>query len=221
MLPRELNIDEIKQMAEHCPKPLGLELFVHGALCYGISGRCYWSSYMGGKSGASGKMCAALPQNLQAGRPARKVFFLSGFKPGCVDQGAVGCSANQDLENRGPQKGPPLCVLYRERLPHAPGSWGVTPRPKRMLCSFLNGLWEGPALTIPFCLSVPKSPSRPMGIPVPACCWGGCGEAAQTPSWCPGNPFFRGIYFASGMRMNPGMPPSKSENRSQNMGSTF
>ncbi|MDA8141444.1 MAG: U32 family peptidase [Desulfobacteraceae bacterium] len=55
VLPRELNIEEIKLMAAACPPELGLELFVHGALCYGVSGRCYWSSYMGGKSGLRGR----------------------------------------------------------------------------------------------------------------------------------------------------------------------
>ena len=54
VLPRELNIDEIKSVAEACPHNLGLEVFVHGALCYGVSGRCYWSSYLGGKSGLRG-----------------------------------------------------------------------------------------------------------------------------------------------------------------------
>ncbi|MGD9082975.1 MAG: peptidase U32 family protein, partial [Desulfobacterales bacterium] len=55
VLPRELNIDEIKAMALDCPKGLDLEVFIHGALCYGVSGRCYWSSYLGGKSGLRGR----------------------------------------------------------------------------------------------------------------------------------------------------------------------
>jgi putative protease len=55
VLPRELNIDEVKAMALDCPKGLDLEVFIHGALCYGVSGRCYWSSYLGGKSGLRGK----------------------------------------------------------------------------------------------------------------------------------------------------------------------
>jgi len=54
VLPRELGIDEIRSMAEACPKGIGLEVFVHGALCYGVSGRCYWSSFLGGKSGLRG-----------------------------------------------------------------------------------------------------------------------------------------------------------------------
>ncbi len=55
VIPRELNIDEIKVLAGSCPPGLDLEVFVHGALCYGISGRCYWSSYLGGKSGLRGR----------------------------------------------------------------------------------------------------------------------------------------------------------------------
>lgn len=55
VLPRELNLDEIKDMARACPPGLDLEIFVHGALCYAVSGRCYWSSYMGGKSGLRGR----------------------------------------------------------------------------------------------------------------------------------------------------------------------
>lgn len=55
VLPRELNIDEIRAMADVCPNGLALEIFVHGALCFGVSGRCYWSSYLGGKSGLRGR----------------------------------------------------------------------------------------------------------------------------------------------------------------------
>ncbi len=55
VIPRELNIDEMKAMAAVCPDTLGLEAFIHGALCYGVSGRCYWSSYLGGRSGLRGR----------------------------------------------------------------------------------------------------------------------------------------------------------------------
>ncbi len=55
ILPRELSIDEIRTLATACPENLDLELFVHGALCWCVSGRCYWSSYMGGKSGLRGR----------------------------------------------------------------------------------------------------------------------------------------------------------------------
>ncbi|MBC18150.1 MAG: peptidase U32 [Desulfovibrio sp.] len=55
VVPRELNLDEVKMMADACPKDLDLEIFVHGALCHCVSGRCYWSSYLGGKSGLRGR----------------------------------------------------------------------------------------------------------------------------------------------------------------------
>ncbi len=68
ILPRELSIDEIRLMGEACPEDLELELFVHGALCYCVSGRCYWSSYMGGKSGLRGR-CV---------QPCRRVYRQGG-----------------------------------------------------------------------------------------------------------------------------------------------
>lgn len=55
VIPRELNLDEAKIMADRCPEGMELELFVHGALCHCVSGRCYWSSYLGGKSGLRGR----------------------------------------------------------------------------------------------------------------------------------------------------------------------
>jgi putative protease len=68
VLPRELNIDELKALAADCPPGLGLEVFIHGALCYGVSGRCYWSSYFGGKSGLRGR-CV---------QPCRRLFTQKG-----------------------------------------------------------------------------------------------------------------------------------------------
>ncbi len=70
VLPRELGIDEIKEMAKACPEHFGLEVFVHGALCYGVSGRCYWSSFLGGKSGLRGS-CV---------QPCRRRYTHSGKK---------------------------------------------------------------------------------------------------------------------------------------------
>jgi U32 family peptidase len=68
VLPRELNVDEIKQLANACPEHIGLEVFVHGALCYGVSGRCYWSSFLGGKSGLRGR-CV---------QPCRRLYWQNG-----------------------------------------------------------------------------------------------------------------------------------------------
>jgi putative protease len=70
VIPRELHVDEIRAMAAACPQGLRLEVFIHGALCYGVSGRCYWSSYMGGKSGLRGR-CV---------QPCRRIYDLKGQK---------------------------------------------------------------------------------------------------------------------------------------------
>ncbi|MBT8342931.1 MAG: U32 family peptidase [Desulfatitalea sp.] len=74
VLPRELTVDEIKLMAAACPPDIGLELFVHGALCYGVSGRCYWSSYLGGKSGLRGR-CVQPCRRRYRYQQAEKRFF--------------------------------------------------------------------------------------------------------------------------------------------------
>jgi len=70
ILPRELSIDEIRTMGEACPEGLDLECFVHGALCYCVSGRCYWSSYMGGKSGLRGRCVQPCRRVYRQGGPA-------------------------------------------------------------------------------------------------------------------------------------------------------
>ncbi|MBF0225493.1 MAG: U32 family peptidase [Desulfobacterales bacterium] len=74
VVPRELTIDEIKSMAEECPKNLKIETFVHGALCYGVSGRCYWSSYLGGKSGLRGRCVQPCRRIYTQGQNSKKFF---------------------------------------------------------------------------------------------------------------------------------------------------
>lgn len=75
ILPRELSIDEIRQMGEACPEGLELECFVHGALCYCVSGRCYWSSYMGGKSGLRGRCVQPCRRVYRQGGPAIQALW--------------------------------------------------------------------------------------------------------------------------------------------------
>ena len=74
VLPRELSIDEVKAIAAGCPESIGLEIFVHGALCYGVSGRCYWSSYMGGKSSLRGRCVQPCRRQYNHGRQTRRYF---------------------------------------------------------------------------------------------------------------------------------------------------
>ncbi|MCQ8903306.1 MAG: DUF3656 domain-containing protein [Methanothrix sp.] len=67
VLARELSLDEIKDIKRASDdRGIGLEVFVHGALCYSYSGQCLLSSSMGGRSGNRG-MCA---------QPCRKPYTL-------------------------------------------------------------------------------------------------------------------------------------------------
>lgn len=55
VLARELSLDEIRSVRSQTS--LELEVFASGALCLGCSGKCYLSSFIGGRSGNRG-MCA-------------------------------------------------------------------------------------------------------------------------------------------------------------------
>lgn len=79
VLPRELNVDEIKQMAQACPRGLSLEVFIHGALCYGVSGRCYWSSFLGGKSGLRGRCVQPCRRRYKQGNQDNRYFSCQDF----------------------------------------------------------------------------------------------------------------------------------------------
>ena len=56
VLSRELSLEEIKRIHESCPE-VELEVFVHGALCMCVSGQCWFSAMLGGRSANRG-MCA-------------------------------------------------------------------------------------------------------------------------------------------------------------------
>ncbi|HEY6838254.1 MAG TPA: peptidase U32 family protein, partial [Geobacteraceae bacterium] len=53
VLARELHLDEIGAIVR--ATPLEIECFIHGALCFSISGQCYFSSFLGGHSGNRGR----------------------------------------------------------------------------------------------------------------------------------------------------------------------
>lgn len=53
VLARELTLPEIQHIRSQTQ--MELEHFIHGALCFCFSGQCYFSSYLGGKSGNRGR----------------------------------------------------------------------------------------------------------------------------------------------------------------------
>ena len=66
VLARELAVDEIAAIA--ASTPVEIECFVHGALCFSISGQCFFSSLLGGHSGNRGR-CA---------QPCRRLYNHRG-----------------------------------------------------------------------------------------------------------------------------------------------
>lgn len=53
ILSRELTLTQIKDIRQHTD--IELEVFVHGAMCQAVSGRCYLSTYLLGRSGNCGE----------------------------------------------------------------------------------------------------------------------------------------------------------------------
>lgn len=69
ILARELSREEISHITRECP--IETEIFVHGALCMSVSGQCYMSAFLGGRSGNRGS-CAGtcrLPFDAGSARP--------------------------------------------------------------------------------------------------------------------------------------------------------
>ena len=69
VLARELSLAEIASIAKRCGDT-ELEVFVHGALCYSISGLCLFGAMEKGRSGNRGKCpyCCRLPYADESGR---------------------------------------------------------------------------------------------------------------------------------------------------------
>jgi putative protease len=64
ILARELTLDEIKRIRK--ATSIELECFIHGALCVGMSGQCYMSYALGGRSGNRG----------QCAQPCRRIYSV-------------------------------------------------------------------------------------------------------------------------------------------------
>ena len=106
VIPRELSIDEIKSMASACPKGLGLEVFVHGALCYGVSGRCYWSSFLGGKSGLRGRCVQPCRRFYTQNGQAKRFFSCQDLSLDVLAKVLLSIPEIQTWKIEGRKKGP-------------------------------------------------------------------------------------------------------------------
>lgn len=81
ILSRELPLEDIKTMAED--SPLEVEVFIHGAMCLAISGRCFLSSYLYQKNANCGECL----------QPCRKEWKLI-----CQDENEVSLDLKDDYE---------------------------------------------------------------------------------------------------------------------------
>ena len=77
ILARELNKEEILDIMKNKPQDLEIEMFVHGAICYGYSGRCHLSDFLASRSANLGD-CA------QSCRWAYNVYLEEKNNPGLM-----------------------------------------------------------------------------------------------------------------------------------------
>ena len=75
ILARELEKNQIKEIVKNTPMGLEIEMFVHGALCFGYSGRCFLSDFLASRSANLGD-CA------QSCRWAYNVYVEEANNPG-------------------------------------------------------------------------------------------------------------------------------------------
>ena len=75
ILGREMNKKQIKELIENKPKDLEVEIFIHGAICFGYSGRCFLSDFLACRSANLGD-CA------QSCRWAYNVYVEEKNNPG-------------------------------------------------------------------------------------------------------------------------------------------
>lgn len=75
ILGRELNKEQIRDIVNNTPKDMEVEIFVHGAICFGYSGRCFLSDFLASRSANLGD-CA------QSCRWAYNVYVEEKNNPG-------------------------------------------------------------------------------------------------------------------------------------------
>ncbi len=70
ILARELSKNEIKHITENCG--IETEVFVHGAMCMGVSGQCMLSAFLGGRSGNRGECAGTCRLPFTARKPSQE-----------------------------------------------------------------------------------------------------------------------------------------------------
>lgn len=93
VLARELLLTEIEELCRRIPRELEVEVFVHGAMCMSVSGRCLLSQYLTGRDANRGA-CT---------QPCRwKYALMEEKRPGPVLPGGGGRPLQLYPERQGP-----------------------------------------------------------------------------------------------------------------------
>ncbi len=157
ILPRELSLDEVKSMAAACPEGLALEMFVHGALCYCVSGRCWWSSFMGGKSGLRGRCVQPCRRNYKRGSSKGRFFSCQDLSLDVLTKPLLEVPKVRSWKIEGRKKGPHYVyytVAAYKLLRDAPDD----PKAKKEAQSLLGQALGRPATHFAF---LPQRPHNP------------------------------------------------------------
>ncbi len=100
ILSRDLSLDEIKRIKVN--SPLEIEVFVHGAMCMALSGRCFLSSHLYGKSANCGECI----------QPCREDWRLVGEEQDDIDKELILTQENNGTNLLSPKD---LCMI--EHIP--------------------------------------------------------------------------------------------------------
>lgn len=160
VLPRELHVDEIKLMAEHCPPGLDLEVFVHGALCYGVSGRCYWSSYLGGKSGLRGRCVQPCRRMYTQNNETKRFFSCQDLSLDVLVKVLRSMPQISTWKIEGRKKGPHY-VYYTVKAYQMLRDQGHDPQTKKTAIGLLEQALARPTTHYNF---LPQRPQNPVDI---------------------------------------------------------
>jgi putative protease len=163
VLPRELDVDEIKACAAACPEGVGLEVFVHGALCYCVSGRCWWSSFFGGKSGLRGRCvqpCRRLYTRSPKDSSPRRLFSCLDLSLDVLTKTVAAIPQVAALKIEGRKKGPHY-VFYTVKAYQTLRDHADDPEARRFAEDLLQQALGRPATHGPFLPQKPHSVVRP------------------------------------------------------------
>ena len=152
VLARELSIEQIKEIHNENPS-LELEFFVHGALCVSMSGQCYLSQYIGGRSANRGECAQPCRKKYSVetadGEIIKKDFYALCLKDfnasNCLeelkDAGVYSFKIEGRLKDIGYVKN--IVAYYRQKLGKGISSgksiYSFTPNPEK---SFNRGFTE-------------------------------------------------------------------------------